>query len=418
MADAGFLTEETRQDSDEKLTIVQALRSGSEVARRVECRDMKGSPRDRGNRRRLRNACHIRRTLLIEPVACHAGIHTPPRCVCTILLAAFILLAGPSCLETACESGDRTCDVLSTWTFLQSVTPIIVMGDATGKVHRTADGYQWATTTLDSGFTISDFEFARGTFWAVSSNNPGFGTVFYSTDGVTWQSSTSGLSTSNGLYGIAFGNGRFTIVSRAGGGNQAFYSSDGINWTANADADLAGYDFVNVNCMSFVGSLFVGGEDVGGIVTYSSDGLDWTPGTSAASSATHFGKQGDYFFWVDAGTFLLYAKTILTGATPPAVAGLTNIRAASTGRFSSLAVGDAGVIHRSFDGLNWSSNLNADTSVNLTTVTCADVRLCIAGGASGAYYVSKDGGANWTGPYSIPAAGNLVTSITRSGFPY
>ena len=351
-------------------------------------------------------------------MAFHADFHKAPGCAGIILLCTFLLLSAPSCLATACGSEDQTCDALNSWIFLQSVTPIIVVGDATGKVHRTTDGYQWTTTTLDSGFSVSDFEFALGNFWAVTSNNPGFGTVFYSTDGISWKSSTTGLNTSNGLYGIAYGNGRFAIVSRAGGGNQAFYSSDGINWTPNNDADLAPMDFVNVDCMSFVGSLFVGGEDTGGIVLYSSDGIDWTSGTSAASSAAHFGKQGDYFFWADVGAASLYAKTVLTGPTPPAVAGLVSIRAAVTGRFSSLAVGDAGVIHQSFDGLNWSANLNVDTSVNLTTVTCADVRLCLAGGASGAYYVSKDGGASWTGPYSIPGAGNLVTSITRSGFPY
>ncbi|MCB1327657.1 MAG: hypothetical protein H7A21_08235 [Spirochaetales bacterium] len=57
-------------------------------------------------------------------------------------------------------------------------------------------------------------------------------------------------------------------------------------------------------------------------------------------------------------------------------------------------------------------------SASLRTVTNRDPRLAIAAGQTGTYYLSNDGGVSWSGPCTIPGAGNSLSSVNNAGFPF
>ena len=338
-----------------------------------------------------------------------------------LLLFCGLLAIGTSHLackevDVSCSDHDALCDGLRVVLAYQSVTPIIVLGDSLGQVHVSYDGIFWRSVAVDSGNRIADITYANGFFWVVSARTAGNAAVFYSADGLTWQSTSNGLvAPAVGLYGIAFGNGRYAAV---GPGAVAYYSSDGINWSVTNDTDLALLDFACcANQLEFRSGFFIAGDQNGGQVTYSADGIDWVIGPNSGSVPNQFSSIGAQIFWADVGNLLTIASIKLTTATT--ITGLTGIRATGSNNFNfGAAVGDTGAIHTTTDGITWSGNLRPGGTVNLTTVTVQEPRLMVAAGASGGYYLSRSGGASWEGPYTITGAGNIESSAARPGYPF
>lgn len=335
------------------------------------------------------------------------------------LLLVCLQVAACKNFDTDCSPADAQCDGLGVWLAYQSVTPILVVGDSLGQVHVSYDGLSWQTVTINASRTLKDMTYANGLFWAVTGNAIADGKVFYSADAITWQNTTAGIANAAPMSGIAFGNGLYVVTAEIGGaGNFAYSSADGINWTPNTDAQLTGIDFAGVNLLNFTGGIFVAGEVNGDNVMYTADGLDWLLGLPATASASSFGKVASHFFFVGSDG-RVYPTTSVAGPNPAALPGLTGLRAAASNNFGfAAAVGGASTIHTSTDGINWTGNLNPGGSTQLTTVTIEEPRLMLAGGASGVYYISRSGGATWEGPFTIPGAGNLVTAITRPGYPF
>ncbi|MEQ9366783.1 MAG: hypothetical protein RIF32_21265 [Leptospirales bacterium] len=339
--------------------------------------------------------------------------------IALIVCVASAQVAACSNFKTTCLESDAQCDGFRVWLAYQSVTPILLVGDSLGQVHVSYDGFAWRTITLNAGRSLKDMTFANGRFWAVTANPIAAGEVFYSEDAIAWFSTTTGVSNAAPMSGIAFGNGVYVATAEIGGvGDKAYSSVDGLNWTPNTDADLAAVDFAGVNLLNFLNDRFVGGDASGDAVLFSIDGLDWQIGlTSPSTGPQQFGAIAPYTFWNASG--LLYSTTSITGPPPANVPGITGIRGVASNRFNfAAAVGDSSAIHTSTDGITWSGNLNPGGSAQLTIVTIEEPRLMLAGGANGAYYLSTNGGANWQGPFTIPGAGNLVTAITRPGYPF
>lgn len=338
-------------------------------------------------------------------------------CLYLIVLLTCLQISACKQINTDCSPADAQCDGFRIWLAYQTVTPLILVGDNLGVVHVSADGINWQSALVDAGFVITDIIWANGNFWVTTNHTTGTGAIFYSPDGLQWQSTSNGYTSPRGT-GIAFGNGRFVATTVVVGTNTAFFSSDGINWTANTDPVISSVDFAGTgDQMSFTNGLFLGAEGTAGLMMFSTDGLAWTQGLGSASVPTHPSSINGSYFWVDSGT--VRASRILTGGTPPAVSGLAGMNAATgNNRSVGVIVGDGGAIHTSTDAFNWSGNRSPGGSVNLFTVTVEDPRLLLAGGLSGGYYLSKDGGSTWEGPLTIPGASNLTASATRPGYPF
>jgi hypothetical protein len=110
------------------------------------------------------------------------------------------------------------------------------------------DGINWSNADDPGVVNMSDIAYGNGIFLAVTYQNVS-GTFWTSTDGHTWTSHATGLST----LAVAFGGGEFTIVTRVT--NKVWTSPDGINWTDSGRTANSGMEAVE-----FFNSRFVAAE--------------------------------------------------------------------------------------------------------------------------------------------------------------
>ncbi len=184
------------------------------------------------------------------------------------------------------------------------------------------------------------------------------GTTIFSTDGATWLARTS--STVADLYGIASpGTGAFVTVGAGGSTN---FSADGTTWTATTSATTR-----NLYAAVHGGGRYVAVGAQGTVIT-STDGVAWqavtvnttndlrgvslgvistTTGTGTAAVTT----TSNRFVAVGAAGTLLTSSDGLTW-TLQAPISTNNIAAVAFGG-QYVAVGNAGSIYTSADGITW-----------------------------------------------------------------
>jgi len=172
------------------------------------------------------------------------------------------------------------------------------------------------------------------------------GTILTSSDGLIWNSRTSG--TTKLLRGVIFAGGQFVAVGNEGA---VLTSPDGIAWTARFSGP-PGSTGSNLSQalygVAYSGGLYVVSGSLGTIIT-STDGIVWL--------------------------------TRLSGVTVE----LTGV-AYGNGRF--MAVGDSGVVRESTDGTNWTNvpvtwplNDGEPIIVSLEAITFGSGRFVVAGHA-------------------------------------
>ncbi len=122
----------------------------------------------------------------------------------------------------------------------------------------------------------------------------------YSSDGITWASSTLPVGT-NGLGRVVFGEDKFVAITSYTN-NQAAYSTDGINWTATTLPSSG-----NWNSLSYGGGKFVAIRSSSNAAAYSTDGITWTATTLPSSASWLSVTYGD-------GKFVAIARYSSTNA--------------------------------------------------------------------------------------------------------
>lgn len=100
------------------------------------------------------------------------------------------------------------------------------------------------------------------------------GTVYTSTDGITWTSRTSGTASS--IRSIVYGPSLFVY---AGGGGALATSTDAITWTARTSGTTS-----SINVITYGGGIYVYGG-TGGVLATSTDAITWTARTSGTTSS-------------------------------------------------------------------------------------------------------------------------------------
>jgi hypothetical protein len=134
------------------------------------------------------------------------------------------------------------------------------------------DGVNW-----DTGYPTTDaysLTYGNGKFVAIAHNST---TGRYSGDGKTWNSNSY---PSGSWSGITYGNGKFVAVSTTGTG-EIMYSSDGITW-ATTTASIRG-QWSDVTYGNGVFVAISSSSTVPGIIT-SSDGINWATHTGPSIS--------------------------------------------------------------------------------------------------------------------------------------
>lgn len=167
-----------------------------------------------------------------------------------------------------------------------------------GKIYSSANGESWIRCAVEvESPVVSDFEttgicFGNGVFVAVGKNDGKYASAV-STDGVRWVLGENG-NTAYGYEGLMFGNGKFVTI-RDG---SIYTSSDGISW-ANS-----GYSFpvrISRRDMAFGNGVFVISWSSNHYI--STDGVNWT---AYAGGVDEPASTGSLFF--EDGWFYKVAK--------------------------------------------------------------------------------------------------------------
>ncbi|MEP7155475.1 MAG: hypothetical protein ABI905_06860 [Betaproteobacteria bacterium] len=205
------------------------------------------------------------------------------------------------------------------------------------------------------------------------------GTAVFSADAATWAAKSTG--TVSDLYSITTpGNGAFAAVGAAG---TIALSSDGLTWSLPTSGTTK-----NLYAATYGSAKYVAvGE--GGTVLNSTDGSTWT----AVTSGTTSNLRGV--------TFGAINTTTGTGST--AVTTTTNI---------FVAVGDAGTVITSNDGITWTVRTPI-SAARMNAVSFGGQFVAIGNG--GVIYTSADGTA-WTARSS--GTTNDLFGIARTSTGY
>lgn len=137
-----------------------------------------------------------------------------------------------------------------------------------GAIARSTTGITWALQ--ESGqIQWNGVTFGNGRFVAVGKKDNRYGSLGYSSDGVTWKTASSTMYTSI-QNAITYNDGLFVAVGKRGTyTGTAGYSSDGINWSYNTKAGGAEHPVVGYGNGKF---LTAGLNEI----LYSEDGKSWT----------------------------------------------------------------------------------------------------------------------------------------------
>ena len=118
------------------------------------------------------------------------------------------------------------------------------LGFATNVYAYSSDGITWTTSTLPISGAWTAIIFANSQFVAVSES----GGVARSSDGISW--STTSSTGMNDLQDLAYGNGYYVAVRTSG---TIYYSTNAVSWTSRS-AGTPGTNYYSIN---FGGGRFI-----------------------------------------------------------------------------------------------------------------------------------------------------------------
>ena len=219
------------------------------------------------------------------------------------------------------------------------------------------DGIDWQTGEFGFLFTARSVVYGAGAFVAVGDG----GRIYRSEDGLEWTRQFSGLS--DDIHGVAHGPSGFVAVGVAG---RVLVSRRGIDWTTGR----AGAVDATLRDVAFADGQYVSVGD-GGVVTRSPDGSDWSHVTNWQPNSSSRHPQGLDLLGVlhDGRRFMAVTdRGVLrsTDAEGWTWVGLDAFNRIEFGTYYALAdvafggdryvaVGSAGRIEISEDGLTWAS---------------------------------------------------------------
>lgn len=248
------------------------------------------------------------------------------------------------------------------------------------------------------------------------------GTVRYSTDFVTWNSSKIQLADNTGWCGVAYGNNTYVAISYTT--KCVAYSTDAVLWTVTTNVPSRFMSLI------FAAGKFVAGGD--GLIAYSTDGISWTTANAPVSStedvtAIAYGGGNPYASkyiasttsgaiyystngteWVKGNdTLPFWTGSICFGATT--VGGYREGFVAVFNRDDTIAV--------SADGVNWETK-GIHAPGNLYSIHASwnqnDGFKIVAAG-DGCVIYSSDLGETWTSLNNEPFADSSVYVFEGNG---
>ena len=143
----------------------------------------------------------------------------------------------------------------------------VAVGSYSNQAAYSTDGINWTGSSLPSESIWDSLAYGDGKFVVVSKANNSRKAA-YSTDGITWTVST--LPATGAFWeSVTYGNGKFVAI--AYGSSAAAYSTDGITWTASTLPASRNWIEIEYGAGKFVAAV----EDSDNWA-YSTDGINWT----------------------------------------------------------------------------------------------------------------------------------------------
>jgi len=316
----------------------------------------------------------------------------------------------------------RTLPASTNWYSVAYGNGVFVVTASSGSVCATSpDGITWTGRILPASYNLRGIAFGNGLFVAVVN---GLATAISSSDGITWTVRT--LPAAIAWNGITYGNGLFVAV--AGASTIAATSPDGINWTSRTLAISAtwigvvsgGGVYAAIASNSNIAATLVQGSGYlpanGGIYSRSiypllaavlpnignPAGKVWTATADATGSATAgIGTDGKGV-WIKNNR-----RSNDNGVTfPTTVTGYAGGGAVLNGGSQTWVAATAANIYRSTDnGLSFSAvgTLPGGTSNPMLATDGAGTWIAQSYGG-GIARLSKDDGATWTTPATMPSS--------------
>ena len=224
---------------------------------------------------------------------------------------------------------------------------------ANGTIVYSTDGNVWNTATTTVFLTLTSVVWAAGliqNFVATATN----GSVILSTDAITWSEVSTGQAES--LNAIAYESDTLVAV-----GNNAtvLYSTDANNWSAANLPPIGSSNLIhlgpsgyNFKAVAYTDDRWIASGDFSTVII-SSDAVDWVYGyTDVFRASADDGSR--WVFVGDGGVIYTTTSTSLTACDSGTILNLYDvIWSSNDGIF--VAVGAAGTILTSLDGINWTS---------------------------------------------------------------
>ena len=232
----------------------------------------------------------------------------------------------------------------------------ILIRETAGTSWTSTDGITYADTTVASGINGTNRKI-KSVFGAGVHMFSGTSGGYYlrkTTDGITWESSTTPISRIYEL--LIYAQDKFVAVGEQAA-SQAVSSTDGITWTQRTIETNVGGVW---NDIAFGNGVFValGSQQM---VARSTDAITWTsqtlPSDMTANSSIAFGK-GIFAALAGSGggttaTYSTDAITWTVGTTPSTIR--SKDMKYGNGTFSAPGYNNAGMLH-STDGIEWISS--------------------------------------------------------------
>jgi len=226
-------------------------------------------------------------------------------------------------------------------------TTTVVACSATGTVYTSTDFVTWTSQT--SGTVNNLYTVGCSSSLNLTAIVGNAGTIITSSNGTTWTTRVSGVVTN--LIGIVWGGSLFVTVGASG---VILTSPDGVTWTSRTSGVAT-----TLNGICWTGSLYVV-AGASGVILTSPDGTTWTSRTSGVATSLNCaafktssttvavgGASGTICLSTDGGVTW---SVVIPGSTTPTYQSLTW----SNDRFVvTSATGTAAYIIWSTDGLTW-----------------------------------------------------------------
>lgn len=242
--------------------------------------------------------------------------------------------------------------------------------------------------------------YGDGTFVAIAKNS---NQVVYSKDGFVWNSATLPFTVSNLFASIAYGNGKFVVISYGGNNDKAAYSTDGSVWEQTT--------LPHSLCVSviFAQNKFVGVCTNSHTIVQSTDGITWTSLDSniGDNQSRDVAYGSGKFVAVSNTDKVFYSTDLSTWASAQLSVDAGNrCITYGKGKFVTLAE-DSQYAHYSVDGVTWHQT-TLPTSDAWSDVVFGNGKFIAIASNSGNVIYSNDG-ITWD-ELTLPAPVNSISS--------